>query len=116
MQFKKFSDPFHGCEFSALEFDDKSILFDNAFDHESCALGYNEELDAYVIPAKLLNHRATVSLVQAAEILNVSKARVSALCAKGQLKHEKVNGVMLIEWASLDEYAQARQIDMEDSE
>lgn len=114
MEFRKFTDPFTGCEFSALEFDDNSLLFDMAFDKQPCAVSYDAESDMYLIPATAFRHKPTVTLTQAANILSVSKARVSTLCAKGQLKHERINGTILIEWESLDEYATERKRESED--
>lgn len=104
MEFRKFTEPFSGTEFDALEFDDGSLLFDTAFIGESCSVAYNKELDAYMLPASVFRHRATVSLSEAAEILGVSRMRISKLCSKNQLKHTKVNGIISIDWESIDEY------------
>lgn len=109
MEFRNFTDPFTGCEFSALEFDDKSLLFDMAFDKTPCAVSYDAENDMYLIPATAFAHKPTVTLTQAANILSVSKARISAMCAKGQLKHEHINGTIIIDWQSLDDYAAERR-------
>ena len=104
MKFKTMTEPFNGTEINVLEFEDGSILFDIAFEGESCSMPYNKELDAYMIPASLFKHRDVVTLTQAANILSVSKTRVSKLCAKNQIKNHKVCGAVLVDWNSLDSY------------
>lgn len=109
MKFEKKSNPFTGHEINAPVFEDGSWLFDTAFGHETVAVGYDTEHDAYIIPAHAFRHVPTCTLVEAAEFLGVSKMRVSALCSKGQLNYSKINNVMLIELASVEAYKETRK-------
>lgn len=104
MKLKKLCDPFTGIEINVAEFDDRTFLFDKCFTHESVAVGYDATTDRYTIPASAFKLVYSVSLAEAAEILGVSKMRVSAMCGKGQLQYSKVNGIMLVSYDSIMEY------------
>lgn len=110
MKLKKFSNPFDGQEINVAQFEDNSFVFDMAFSHESIPVAYNEELDCYAIPARCFKYVHTLSLQETAEVLDVSKMRVSALCSKGQLRHTKVNGIIRIEYDSILEYQEVRDM------
>ena len=110
MKLKKFSNPFDGQEINVAQFEDNSFVFDMAFSHESIPVAYNEELDCYAIPARCFKFVHTLSLQETAEVLDVSKMRVSALCSKGQLRHTKVNGIIRIEYDSVLEYQNLRDM------
>ena len=108
MKLKKLCNPFTGHELNVAEFEDGSFVFDKAFDHETIAVGYDKEHDLYMIPARAFKMVYSVSLVDAANILGVSKMRVSAMCAKGQLQYTKVNGVLQIAYDSIIDYRDKR--------
>lgn len=109
MKLQTMSNPFTGHEMKVPVFDDGSFIFDCAFTHKTIAVGYDSEHDVYIIPAKAFEHVQTVSLVEAAEMLDVSKMRVSTLCAKGQLRFSKINGVIAIEYESVLDYMHNRE-------
>lgn len=104
MKLKKLCNPFTGHELNVAEFEDGSFVFDKAYDHETIAVGYDKEHDVYMIPASSFKLVYSVSLVEAATMLGVSKMRVSAMCAKGQLQYSKVNGVLRISYDSIIGY------------
>lgn len=108
MKLEKMGDPFTGQEIDVVKFEDGSYAFDLAFSHETVAVAYNKELDAFAIPAKCFEYVHTLSLQEAADMLQVSKMRVSTLCAKGQLQHTKINGIIRIKYDSIVQYQNKR--------
>lgn len=108
MKLVKKTDPFTGIEIQLAEFDDGSLLFDTAYTHKSVAIAYNSELNAYMIPANVFDYVDTLTLAETADYLGVSKMRVSTLCARGQLQHSKINGVMLVKYESVLDYESKR--------
>ena len=108
MKLTKINDPFTGIELDAIKFDDKSLLLNMPMTRQPLTLAYNPELDAYLIPSEVFAYRKTLTLAQASEYLEVSRAMVSKLCATGRLKYSKVCGVLCIDWESLCAYNDCR--------
>lgn len=109
MKLKRLTDPFSGIEMSVAEFEDGSLIANEAYTHECIAIAYNQEIDAYMIPAKYFELRHTMTLQEAADYLSVSKMRVSTLCMKGQLQSEKLGNIVFIDYDSVVEYSKNRK-------
>lgn len=78
--------PFTGVDFEATEFADGSIVARNPLTNQEIRLSYNPMPHAFMLPKNALQHVETVSIVEAANLSNVSVQRISKLCADGVLQ------------------------------
>lgn len=68
---------------------------------------YDPVTMTYALPACAFRRHDTMTLSNAANVMGVSRMRVSRMCAKGQLSADKINGVMVIDAASVRERGNA---------
>lgn len=102
------SDPLTGIEVTVLMQDNKDMTFENLF--TGCVtLHYNESKDCYEVPADLFDYRPTMGATKAARYLGVSRQRINALCNDGTLRACKVNGTIVIDKTSIDNYKESRK-------
>lgn len=104
----KKSDPFTGIKFDALEMDNKSLIVHTPF-HDTLTLEYDARTDKYTIPAKSFKYFETITLREAAEELGVSRMRISRMCKDNLLKCAKINGNLVIDYASVKQIKEKRE-------
>ena len=99
--------PFTGIEFEGMKDSSGNILIINPLtgDHVKLDRWLNREnKTVYKIPYEAFTHIDTISQTEAAEIIGVSKPRISALCQSGQLKSVTVGNSVIISKDSAIEY------------
>lgn len=100
--------PFTGCEFEAEQPDFNTLLFTHPLTNESFELNISP-MDSLTIPAELFDHIETVSLSEAAKILNVSRQRVSAIASKNVIPSKIVNNQTVFLLSDVIEYKRNRK-------
>ena len=109
MEIKAITDPFTGTENAVFEFDNGNLLFEHAITKENIIVEYDALENVYKIPAYAFKYRAVLTLKEAAELLGVSKMRVSSMCKTGILKCSKVcEKILLIDYDSVCDYIKHR--------
>ena len=101
---QKITDPFTGLEINVKEFANKNILVENPITKETCIFKYDYLTNTYTFDAAALLHIKTITLNEAAELLEVTKMRVSKMCSTGILKSTNVCGRVLVDYNSVIEY------------
>lgn len=102
--------PFTGCEFTALEDLDKNIYFKHPLTGEDLRINYNRSIKKYNMPRKFFKHVETVDLAQAAEILDVTKQRISTIAMNNVIKPKNVNGKTVFLLSDVLEYKKNRKV------
>ena len=102
--------PFTGVEFSALEFADGKIVFYHAITGEEIHMNWNSTVQRYYIPRNAFSHIETVSMGEAAEILDVSRQRISKIAADGIIQPHDVNGSTVFMLSDVLEYRKTRKV------
>ena len=86
------TDPFTGCEIKAAVNSDGNIHFKHPITSEDVIAIFNIESNSYAIPAHCFAHIETVTFSQAAELLEVSRQRVSTIAATNVIKPVLIDG------------------------
>lgn len=102
--------PFTGVEFDALESADGALIVNNPLTGENMQIGVNHHTCKYKIDMCLFNHVQTVTQAQAAELLGVSRARVSAIVKENTIPHYRVAGSNVFLKQDLLDYAETRTV------
>lgn len=102
--------PFTGCEFSALIDADDNLYVNHPLTGEVNRINYNCSIKKYNISKQLFKHYSTVSLSEAAEILNVSRQRISAIALDGVIKPRTINGQTVFLLDEVLEYKENRKV------
>lgn len=84
--------PFTGVPFDALENADGSLIVQHPLTGVHMRVGFNEPSNRYLLDRSQFQHVETVTQAQAAELLGVSRARVSAIVRDETIPHYVVNG------------------------
>lgn len=109
MKEKKFTCPFTGAEFTALECADGKVIARHALTGEEIHMNWNSTISRYNIAKQAFKHIETVSFKQAAEILDVTRQRISAIAANGTIRTHTVNGAQVMLLADVLEYKRTRK-------
>ena len=105
------TDPFTGIDFTAMQYDDKTIVAIHPLTGESITMPYDRRTRTFMLPAYVMEHIETVSLSQAARELHTSAQRVSAACKSGKIPFKKLpNGAKMIVKNDLQFYAETRKV------
>jgi excisionase family DNA binding protein len=96
--------PFTGMEFEALKYADGRLVTSNKITGEEIQITYNPSIDRYMLSARLFKHIPLVTMEECAEILGVSKPRVSALVKKGRLQTVRPGASLYITKDSMLDY------------
>lgn len=96
--------PFTGLEFKALEDSNGNAIAKNVFTGEDVVMVDTIYDSAYAIDKEQFAHVETVTQAQAADVIGVSRMRVSKLCQTGQLVSVTHNGKVLITLDSVEAY------------
>ena len=104
------TDPFTGIDFTAIRYDDKTIIAIHPLTGETIRLPYDFESNAFMLPAHVMKHIDAVTLTEAAEELNVSLQRVSTACKTGKIAMKTLpNGSKMILRDDLRNYKKNRK-------
>ena len=101
--------PFTGVEFTALVDADNNLYVKNPLTNEDVRVNYNCSIKKYNIPANLFKHVDTVTLAQAAEILEVSRQRISAIALDNVIPAKSVNGQTVFVLSDVLKYKETRK-------
>lgn len=102
--------PFTGVEFDALENADGSLIVQHPLTGEHMRVGFNEPSNRYLLDRRKFEHIETVTPVEAAEILGVSKARISAITREMTIPHFTVNGKSVFLLDDIKAYSDTRSV------
>lgn len=94
------SDPFTGLDLQAVEYANGNLQVETPWG-KPLAMVFDPVAHTFTIDASAFRHRETCTLAQAAQILGVSRMRVSCMCSTGILTAAKINGVMVIDYDSV---------------
>ena len=86
------TNPFTGCEIKAVRQTDGNILFKHPITGEDVMAIYNFENKTFTIPAHCFAYIETLTFSEAAELLGVSRQRVSTIAATNVIKPVLING------------------------
>ncbi len=100
------TDPFTGLKIEPLQMTNDDLIVETPF-NGTVTLEYVLENDTYTIPATLFKFRETMTLKQASEYLDVSRMKISRLCSHGTLKSVKVNGSLVIDSKSVEQFKES---------
>lgn len=95
--------PFTGLEFEALQVVDNTYAATNPITGK--VINFVQSKDGIIIAPDEFAHRELISIDDAADILQVSKARVCELAKDGIIKSLKIRKTTLIDAATCKEYA-----------
>ena len=105
------TDPFTGIDFTAIRYDDKTIIAIHPLTGETIRLPYDFERNAFMLPAHVMKHIDAVTLTKAASELDVSLQRVSNACKSGKIAMKTLpNGSKMILRDDLRNYKENRKI------
>ena len=102
--------PFTGCTFNALQDADENLYFVHPLTGETLRMNYNASIKKYNLDKALLKRVQTVTLSQAAEILEVSRQRASAIAQSGVIAPKRVNGQIVFVLDDVLKYKESRKV------
>ena len=102
--------PFTGCTFNALQDADDNLYFVHPLTGETLRMNYNRNFRWYHLDKRLLKKVETVTLVKAAEILEVSRQRASAIAQTGVIAPKRVNGQTVFILDDVLKYKESRKV------
>lgn len=102
--------PFTGVEFKALESADGALIVNNPLTGENMHIRIDHHTHEYLIDTRLFNHVETVTQAQAADLLEVSRARVSAIVKENIIPHYQVAGSNVFLKKDLLDYVETRAV------
>ena len=102
--------PFTGVEFEALEYADGSILIKHPITGERVKINWNGTINRFNVPKTLFKHYATVTMSEAAEILGVSRQRITAIAKDEVIPPKTVNGSVMFLASDVLEYKNTRKV------
>lgn len=110
MERAMFTCPFTGVEFQAFkEPHTKKMFFAHALDHEMFGITWDMERDCFIVPAYMFRHIPTCTPAEAAEILDVSRQRVSQLVNDDIIPSHIVNNQPVFILKDVLEYKENRK-------
>ena len=102
--------PFTGVEFDALEYADGSILITHPLTGEQVKVNWNPTINRFNVPKNLFKHYGTVSMSEAAEMLGVSRQRITAIARDGVIPPKMVNGSIVFLVSDVLDYKDTRKV------
>lgn len=84
--------PFTGVEFKAIEYLDGKIVCRHAITGEEIHMNWNSSINRYNIVKGAFKHINTVTMSEAAEILGVSRQRISKIAAEQTIMPHTIAG------------------------
>lgn len=107
---RSFTCPFTGAQFEALESSDGNVIVQNPITGETMRLTYDAITDKFLIDAKYFDYLETVNCSEAAELLGVSRSRISKIVLDGIIPHFLVNGKPMFIKSDIIRYAETRTV------
>ena len=101
--------PFTGCKFDATIDKDKTLYIKHPITDEMHIVKYDAFMESYVVPARLFDFIETVSMGEAAEILEVTRQRVSMIATYDTIPAKTVNGQTVFKLSDVLKYKETRK-------
>ena len=101
--------PFTGCQFSALIDASGNLYVKHPLTGEINRVNYNCSIKKYNLDKSLFKQIETVSQSQAAEILGVTRQRISEISANGTIPPKTVNGQTVFILSDVLKYKETRK-------
>lgn len=102
--------PFTGVPFTALKTTDGSLLAQNPITKETMRIGYNKPSKRYLLNECYFRSNETVSCTEAAQILGVSRARISAIIRDDVIPSFIVNKKTVFKREDIIRYSESRTV------
>lgn len=109
MTSRRMTSPFTGIAFDAMENRDGGFVAENVTNGSHIVVKYDAATDAYMVPARLFAHVKTLTCIEAAERLGVSRSRISSLVKNGTIASFKANGAIMLLERDIVEYSKTRR-------
>lgn len=101
--------PFTGAQFSATIDVNNNLYVTHPVTGETHKINYIWKTNKYILPAEILKRIETVSLADAAKILDVSRQRISAIAQNGTIQPRTVNGQTVFILDDVLQYKETRK-------
>lgn len=102
--------PLTGCEVRAVKDEQNNVYVKHPLTDEIFKAKYICQSNEYVLPAQLFEHIETVTLSEAAEILGVTRQRVSTIANSGVIKPKIINNQTIFVRDEVLEYKRTRKV------
>lgn len=102
--------PFTGIEFNTIEDSDKNLYLKHPYTGTTTKINYDALGHFYIVPAELFTHIDTITPSEAAEILHVTRQRISAIAANATIPTYTINGQTVFLLNDVLEYKRTRKI------
>ena len=105
------TDPFTGIDFTAVRYDDYTLLAIHPLTGETIKLPYDANTHSFTLPAEVMKHVDACTLTQAAKELDISLQRVSTACKSGKIPMKTLpNGSKMILRDDLNHYKDNKKV------
>lgn len=102
--------PFTGLPFDALKSADGSLIVQNPITGENMRIGYNMPSKRYLIDERLFSKVDIINSVEAAEILGVTRARISKIVKDEVIPHFNIGDKYMFLRDDVLMYAESRSV------
>ena len=102
--------PFTGVDFEAMEYDDGSMLITHPITSEQVKIHKSLAFGGFVVPFHMFAKQDTVTMTQAAEMLDVSRQRISQIVKNDVIPYKTVDGSVVFIRDDVLEYKQNRKV------
>ena len=106
----KLTCPFTGVEFTALGDINGNIYVKHALTGEDIKLNWNCSIQRYNLPKNAFKYYETITPVQAAKMLEVSKQRISQIVQEQIIPVHIINGSPVFLFDDVEKYSQNRTV------
>ena len=104
-----FTCPFTGCDFDATIDKAKNIYVKHPITDEIHLIKFDAYMECYEVPEWLFEFIPTVTPIQAAEILEVTRQRISAIATYDTIPAKTVNGQTVFTLDDVLKYKETRK-------
>ena len=102
--------PFTGVTFEALQTADNNIIARNPITGDEVRMNYNSSCNRYYICPDAFKQVETLTLSEAAEILDVSIQRLSTMATNGVIKTFEIDGKKKTTLETVLKYKETRKV------
>lgn len=110
MREKRLTCPFTGCEFTAMVDCEGNMYAIHPITGDMNKINYNRSIKKYNVQTQLFKHIETVTLTEAAELLEVSRQRISTIAKDGTIPPKTVNGQTVFILSDVLKYRDERKV------
>ena len=100
--------PFTGVEFKATIDVDRNLYVKHPITGDVHKINYNRSIKRYNVPEQLFKHVETVTFSEAAQMLEVTRQRISAIASTGVIETFTVNGQSVFKREDVVKYKETR--------